>query len=74
MEIRVCFQHYGKTDELIFIKKCLAKVRDDIRNNLELIGHVGVNPLNLGLICLFSGSVFVSNIMEERGSDFHDFY
>ena len=42
----------------------------DTRSNLEDFRDVAVNPLNPGSIHLFSGSVFVCNIMEKRVNGF----
>ena len=42
----------------------------DTRSNLEYLRDVTINPLNPGLIYLFSGSVFVYNIMEKRVNGF----
>ena len=39
-------------------------------NALEHFRDIVVNPLNPGSIFLFSGSVFVSNIIEKRVNDF----
>ena len=62
-EIHACEQHYGKTDVRIFVK-FLGKCGHEIRNNVEHFWDLTTNPLNMGLIFLFSRSVFVRNIME----------
>ena len=44
----------------------LGKGGLETRKNLEYFRDLSVNPLNLGLIFLFSGSMFVNVIMEKR--------
>ena len=74
-EIHVCEHHYGKTDEWIFMK-FLRKFGHETRKDLEHFGDVAVNSFDPGSIFLFSGSVFVSNIMEKQLNgfswNFHD--
>ena len=74
-EIRVCEQHYGYTDERIFMI-FLGKVGHETKITLEHFQDIDVSPLNLGSILLFSWSVFVYNIMEKRVNgfswNFHD--
>ena len=55
--------------ETIFMKFS-EKDRLDTRSNLDNFRDVPVNPLNLGSIHLFFGSVFVCNIMEKRVNGF----
>ena len=43
-------------------------------SNLEYFRDVTVNPLNLGSINLFPGSVFVCKTMENGWTDFHEFF
>ena len=54
----------------------LGKVGHEARSTLEHFRDLAVNPLNAGSILIFSGSVFVSNIMGKRlngfSSNFHD--
>ena len=56
-------QYHGKTDEWIFMKFS-GYVDYDTRNNLEHFGGDAFNPLDTGFIFLFSGSLFISNIMK----------
>ena len=67
--IRDCSQYCGKTFERIFMKFS-AKHGHETRNNLKHFRDVVVNTLNSGLIFLFPGTVFVSNIMEEGMNGF----
>ena len=50
-------------DEWIFFKS-KGYIGHDTKNNLEHFGDVSFNPMDTGFIFLFSGSVFVSHIME----------
>ena len=52
--------YHGKIDKWIFMKYSGY----DTRDNLEHFWDDQFNPLGLGFLFLFSGSVFVSNIME----------
>ena len=51
-EIRACKQHYGKTDERIFMKFS-GKIAHETKNNLEHFQVVVINPLNSGSNFLF---------------------
>ena len=65
-EIRVCLQHYGKTDWRIFMKFS-AKVEHETMNHFR---DDAINSLTPGSIFLFPGSVFVRNVMEKRVNGF----
>ena len=56
-------------DERIFMKFS-GKIAHETKNNLEYFRVVVINPLNSGSIFLFSESVIVSIIMENRWTDF----
>ena len=63
-----------KIDKQIFMK-LLWKVRHEARNTLDYFRDLVINPLNAGLIFLFSGSVFVSNIMKKNEwMDFNEIF
>ena len=61
-EIRICEQHYRNTNEGVFMK-FLGKFGHEALNTLEHSTDLAVNLLNTGSIFVFSGSVFISNIM-----------
>ena len=52
-QIRACWQHYGKTDELIFMK-FPTKVRHETSNDLYCFLDAAVNPLNPGSLFAIS--------------------
>ena len=62
-----------KTVKQIFMKFS-EKDGHDTGSNLEHFRDVTVNPFNPGSIYLFPGSVFVSNIMENGWTAFHEFF
>ena len=63
---RVCEQNHGKVDEWIFMKFSWY-VGYDTRNNLEHFGDDRFNHSDTWFFFLFSGSVFVGNIIPNTG-------
>ena len=56
------------------IHEILGKFGHETSDTLEHFRDLAVNPLNSISIFLFSGSVFVSNIMENGWTDFHEIF
>ena len=52
----------------------LGKVGHEARNTLENFRDLAVNLLNPGSIFVFSGSVFLCNIMGNGWTDFHEIF
>ena len=71
-EIRVCQQHYGKTDPQIFMK-FLRKVAHETRNRREHFQGVAVNHVNPGFFFFYFLDLYLLAILwRNRWTDFHE--